>query len=111
VKENGIKQEFFAALTCTNIFMQFTALSDTIIKIKKYHKYEYKTNIRKAVAILRAHLYILLREKSLMKLIGKLIDCISEFKSAIRPDRFFHGISMIVGTPSTTEKYGGIVGC
>jgi len=35
VKENGIKQEFFATLICTNIFMQFINISDTIIKNKK----------------------------------------------------------------------------
>jgi hypothetical protein len=35
VKENGIKQEFFAALTNANIFMQFMNISDTIIFNKK----------------------------------------------------------------------------
>jgi hypothetical protein len=35
VKENGVKQEFFAALINANIFMQFTAVSDTIIYNKK----------------------------------------------------------------------------
>jgi len=35
VKENGIKQEFFAALISANIFMQFMNISDTIIFNKK----------------------------------------------------------------------------
>jgi len=89
IKENSIKQEFFASLMKANIFMQFVELSNQLILHKKTLKHEYKTNIRKAIGILRTKMLKLMRTSCRQELIDKLVHFIAKFKSVIKPNRSF----------------------
>lgn len=59
--------------------------------IKKTSKISYKTNIRKATAIIKAKILAMLfsNAKKLSKLINETLNLIQEFKSAVRPNRSF----------------------
>lgn len=59
--------------------------------IKKTSEISYKTNIRKATAIIKSKMSAMLfsNARKLSKLINEVLDLIKEFKSAVRPNRSF----------------------
>lgn len=92
IKENSIKQEFYSVLIKYNILMLYINEADTMAMWnKKTSKISYKTNIRKATAIIKSKMSAMLfsNARKLSKLITQTLSLIKEFKSAVRPNRRF----------------------